>query len=123
MEWDPISQQYYEPEDDDLYQFDAASDTNEVNVLGSGTYLGKRKKKIPKLFPQEGTPLLPKGGQSGRKSGNFYKSLYRTGTPESGYYGGSDIPKKGTSINGRIRKSNTQVGTDARGRNPGGRGG
>lgn len=122
MEWDPIAQQYYEP-DDELVQMDVASDTNEVNVLGSGTYQGKRKKKINKLFPQQGTPLLPKGGQSGRKSGNFYSTLYKTGTPESGYYGGADIPKRGTSINSRIRKSNTQVGTDARGRNPGSRGG
>lgn len=123
MEWNPETCQYEEPEDEDLYQFDAASDTNEVNVLGSGTYQGKRKKKINKLFPQQGTPLLPKGGQSGRKSGNFYSTLYKTGTPESGYYGGDNIPKKGTSLNSRIRKSNTQVGTDARGRNPGGRGG
>jgi len=118
MEWNPATGQYEEPEDEDLYQFDAASDTNEVNVLGSGTYQGKRKKRIKKLFPQEGTPLVPKGGQYGRKGGNFYSSLYKTGTPESGYYGGSNIAKKGTSINSRIRKSNTQVGSDARGRDP-----
>jgi hypothetical protein len=116
MEWDPISQQYCES-DDDLDQMDVAS-ANDVMEVGGPTFSGVRKKKIKKSQPQEGTPLVPKGGQYGRKGGNFYSTLYKTGTPESGYYGGSNIAKKGTSINSRIRKSNTQVGSDARGRDP-----
>lgn len=120
MEWNPITGQY--EEDEDLNQMDVAS-ANDVMEVGGPTFSGIRKKKIKKSQPQEGTPLVPKGNQYGRKGGNFYSTLYKTGTPESGYYGGDNIPKKGTSLNSRIRKSNTQVGTDARGRSPGSRGG
>lgn len=120
--WDCESQSYIEEEDEYLTAMDVGSDTPEVESVGGGSFFGKRKKKVKKLFPQQGTPLLPKGGQSGRKSGNFYSTLYKRGEPESGYYGGADIPKKGASINGRVRSARTSVGTDARGRNPGMRG-